>query len=369
MPRIRPNIGIMLAMPAQVLLRRFLLGGGAPLPADEDEGAACVTAAIEQGLAALLHEAVLRQGLPWPARALAALRDAHRAALARGVRQLEAARRVLALLAGQGLRGLPLKGVAVAETLYDGVADRPMADVDILALDDFPAALRVLEAAGFRRGEAADHACGLVDPETDVVVELHRSVTSCGSVFPLDAERLWSRSRPAAGRVPRLPAPEDLLVQLALHAAFQHGLALRLVQYLDFRRVFERTPPSHAALLEAARASRAESSLALALAAATALVGAPVPPALTEELARFLPARRAAWFGRRAADASTLVAPARSDLLRLRWWLAGDRRWALLAAALGTNDAAPAPLWRRLGRTATRAASLAWRWSPHAGRP
>jgi hypothetical protein len=352
-----------------LLLRRFLLSGEAPVPADEREAAACVAEAVEQGLAALLHEDVVRRALPWPPAALAALRDAHRSALARSVRQLESARRVLERLAAHGLRALPLKGAAVAESLYDGVADRPMGDVDVLALDDFAASQRVLEAAGFRERDVSDHACGLLDPESGVVVELHRSVTSCGRLFPQDAGRLWARSRPGAGRVPRLPAPEDLLVQLSLHAAFQHGLALRLVQYLDFRRVFERAPPGTEALLEAARGARAEPALALSLAAASVVVGAAVPDALAGALGRFLPARLEAWLERRVADPATLASPARADLLRLRFWLAGERRWTLLAAALWTGDEAAAPLWRRIGRTATRAASLAWRWSPHAGRP
>jgi hypothetical protein len=195
----------MLAMPNPTLrLRHFLLTAEAPIPAGEPEAAACVAAAVEQGLAALLHEEVVRRGVPWPPAALSALRDAHRSALARGVRQLETARRVMELLAAQGLRALPLKGAAVAETLYDGVADRPMGDVDVLALDDFEAALNVLVTAGFRRGDADDHACALIDPERGVVVELHRSVTSCGRLFPLDAGGVWSRSRPGAGRVPRL---------------------------------------------------------------------------------------------------------------------------------------------------------------------
>lgn len=345
-------------------LRRFLLSGEAPAPADEADGAACVSAAVEQGLAALLHEQVVRQGSPWPDQALAALRDAHRWSLARGVGQLAAARRVLALLAAQGLRGLPLKGAAVAESLYDTVAERPMADVDILALDDFAGSLRVLEAAGLREGDAGDHARSLVDPETGVVVELHRSVSSCGRLFPMDAERLWARSRPATGMVPRVPSPEDLLVQLSLHAAFQHGLALRLVQFLDFRRVFERTPPRPEALLEAAHAARALPSLALSLKAASVMVGASVPAPLSEALARRLPPRLGGWLARRLAAPATLLTPASTDLLRLRWWLAGDQRWTLVRASLGGE--ASAPLWRSVGRSARRAATLAWRWGPYA---
>ena len=40
--------------------------------------------------------------------------------------------------------------------------------------------------------------------------------------------------------MPELPSAEDLLVQLAAHAAFQHGLWLHLVQYLDFSRLLSR---------------------------------------------------------------------------------------------------------------------------------
>jgi hypothetical protein len=343
-------------------LRSFLLRGETPAPEDETDGAALVSAAVEHGLAALLHEQVVRQGARWPVAALAALRDAHRWSLARGVRQIDGARHVLALLETHGLRALPLKGAALAESLYDSVAERPMADVDVLALDDFAGSRGVLLAAGFRAGDADDHACCLIEPDTGVVVELHRSVTSCGSLFPLDAERVWTRSRPGTGLLRRVPSPEDLLVQLSLHAAFQHGLCLRLVQFLDFRRVFERSPPRTNVLLEEAHAARALPSLALALKAATAMVGATIPGELSEALARALPQRLTAWLARRIANAETLPTPADADLLRLRWWLAGDKRYTLLRTALGGQDG---PLWRRMERTVRRAVSLAWRWGPH----
>ena len=237
---------------ARADLRRWLLDGAAPRPRTGAEAGRLAAAAAEQGLVGLLHTDVVAQGVPWPG-GTGTLRAAHHQALARGVGQLDAAARVQALLRDRGLRSLPLKGAALAERLYDTVGHRPMADVDILALDDFAASVAALRDAGFAEAEAADHARSFVDPRSGTVVELHHSVTSPPGLFPVDAEGLWTRSVAAEGQVARVPCVEDLLVQLSLHAAFQHGLVLTLVQYLDFRRLFDAHP---AGLQEAPRRGR-----------------------------------------------------------------------------------------------------------------
>src|SRR4030042_1707373 len=111
-----------------------------------------------------------------------------------------------------------------------------MSDVDVLALERWPEAGGALREAGFAEVARGDHAWAFRDPGGHGIVELHRSVVSAPGLFPVDAEGLWARSRPGRGQLPRLPSPEDLLLPLALHAAFQHGFSLALVQWLDFRR-------------------------------------------------------------------------------------------------------------------------------------
>lgn len=337
-------------------LRRWLVQGDISVLSEPD-APALTALAIEQGLAGLLHEQIVAAVLPWPAESLALLRHAHRAALARGERQLESARRVIARLAASGLRALPLKGAALADTLYDSAADRPMADVDILALDDGPAALRILCAQGFREIEGSDHAAALLDPETGAVVELHHEVTSCGGLFPLDREDLWV-SRESG---------EYKLLLLSLHAAFQHGLVLRLVQWLDFRRLFERSEPDTPRVLELAQGARAARAVALAIEAATAVVGCRAPTALREALGASLPRSLETWLARRRSRPELFVPPAAPDLLRLRWALAHGRRAALLREALLAGAPTRAPLGR-LRHVAARATSLAWRWSTASSR-
>jgi len=333
-----------------------------PLPGDAPREAAAgiAVAARQQGVAGVLHRALDSEGeaaSPWPAEVREALARDRRTALARGVRQLALAARVLDRLDRAGLRALPLKGAALLETLYDFEDERTMADVDLLVLDDWPRARALLADDGFVECGRADHAAVLRDPETGAVLELHHSVTSSPGLFPLDRDGLWSRSVPGAGQVPRLPSAEDLLVQLSLHAAFQHGLVLSLAQWLDFRRLLERRSLDPQRLLAASAAARASAPLAAALEAARVVVQAPVPGWL-----RAVEARSVRLAGRAPLH---FVTPAPPDLARVRLSLLRGRRLELLRRTLfAETPGEPASFLHRIGRGAARAARLARHWGP-----
>lgn len=342
---------------SRAALREWLVSGRPPDPGSGAEAGALVEAAATQGLSGLLHEAV-HDHAGWPAEVRQSLLATRRALLRRASRQLDLAERTRRGLAEQGLRALPLKGAALAEWLYDSPADRPMADVDLLVLDDWDAALRVLLASGLTPEERADHAWSLREPHGGLLVELHRGLTSCPRLHPVDAAGLWSRSLPAGGQVQRRPAPEDLLVQLALHAAFQHGLVLSLVQWLDLRRLLEREPLDAARVAACARDACATAALASTLAVAARVVGAPLPA-----WAR-VPPRLERWLAPRLARPLTFVAPAPPSLARLRWELAAGRRWRLVADTLHPATGAlsdPRFAWR-LAHGLARGGRLAWRW-------
>ena len=342
-------------------LRRWLASGVLPVPRDAAEAAAIVEAAREQRLIALLHSAIeTAGGAAWSGAVRGVLADEHRRLLVRGVGQLDLAARVAALLAARGLRSLPLKGAALAESLYASPAERPMADVDTLALDDWQSSVRALEEAGFECAERADHAWSFVDPATRSLVELHRSVTSCGEVFGLDADALWSRARTAPGQVGRVPSSEDLLVQIAQHALFQHAGVLWLVQWLDIRRLIERDPPEPVRLARAAREARAALCVWAALAAATAIVGAPVYPELAPEAA--VPSALTAWVEEVRRDPLSAVTPAPPPLARLRWALAAGRRWSLITGTLRPPDAETGTALGSASAIVRRMAGLVRRW-------
>jgi hypothetical protein len=340
-------------------LQRWIVDGALPPAADEASAQALIEEAALQGMAGLLWAAVRSTSTSWPKAAHERLGGLNRSILFRAVQQLEVAAATEGALSAAGIPVVPLKGAAVCERLYDSPAERPMADVDLLVLGDWAGALRTVQARGLRPTGRGDHALVFQDPTTGVVLELHHSVTSCPGFHPLDADGIRRRAQTSAtGRL--RPSAEDLLVQLSLHAAFQHGLVLSLVQHLDFRRLLERGEIDVVRLLEAAEAGRAHASVAAALRLSEAVVGASVPGVLKNAfapppgLARLLDAAR--------ADPLALVAPALPRLARLRWELAAGRRAELLRRTLlpeepGRRHAA----WTAPFRAATRGAGLVWR--------
>ena len=324
-----------LSKPACASWRDWLVSGVTPTHPSPAEPRELRAEAGRQGLVGLVAAApgVLRA---MPDAVRAEWSQAARGLLARGVHQLHLAGGVLRQLEARGIRALPLKGAAVAEILYDSPADRPMADIDLLVLGDIASAVRLLEEdEAFRVVERADHALALRHAPTGGIVELHRSVTSAPGFYPLDAAGLWDRRESSSGLVPWRPSSSDLLVQLSLHAAFQHGFALSLVQFLDFRRLLERVRLDHARVLEAAAFAHAEGAVLLALTAARAVVGAEVPLALEadlEERASSLLRARAREIAK--GDPLTLLAPERPSLLRARWDLGHGRRLELVRRTL-----------------------------------
>lgn len=319
-----------------------------------------------QGLSGVLLQAVEDVPERWPADLRLALATTRRRRLARALGQIRLARRVVDLLAERRIRALPLKGAVLAETVYDLESDRPMSDVDVLALERWPDGVAALREAGFVEVDHGDHAWAFAEPSSRELLELHRSVTSCPGLFPLDAEGLWGRSRPGRGQISRLPSPEDLLVQLALHAAFQHAFVLSLVQWLDFRRVLEREAIATDRLLQVAAEASAEIPLGAALLAAEAVVEAPLPPPLRDVLRKKLPRGLRRWLEPRLAEPLAFTPPRAADHARVRWELVrGPRRrgelvWRTLFVPEGPEGRASfAERLRRASARARRFWSLA----------
>jgi hypothetical protein len=354
---------------ASLALRAWLASGTLATPANDQDAAATAAAAQAHRLGPLLYLAASSHGRGWPEDVLRELHDTYQRGFVGGSQRLDVAQQVLELMDRAALRALPLKGVTVAERLYASVAERPMVDVDILTLDDWPASVAVLEAAGFRVIDRADHAWVFTEPVQHVTVELHHSITSCPGLFPVDREGLWARRRRGPGHVKPAPSAEDLLVQLALHTAFQHGLVSSLGQYLDFRRLLEREPPDTDRVLAIAASARAEPPLAAALEAAASTVAAPVPERLRSELRRRTSRGFQTWLARRLREPPGLLVSPRPSLSRARWALAPGRRLAFVLGTLApTSPASEGPPWRQPWRVLARIASLARRWGPDAVR-
>jgi hypothetical protein len=321
---------------ARALLRGLVREGRLPSSAPPELGLDVLAdAATAQGVSSLLLASVERGEAPWAEPLRVRLAAERRARLARTLAQIQLLARTMGFLAADGIRTLPMKGAVLAEAVYDVECDRPMSDVDLLALERWREGLGVLLARGFSLVSAGDHAWALREAASGEVLELHRSVVSAPGLFPCDVEALWARRLRGAAQLAFRPSPEDLLLQLALHASFQHGLVLTLVQWLDFRRVLEREAVDLARLAALAAESRAEVPLAAALRAARAVVGAPVPPFVVESP---LPRALARRLDAGDADPLSFIAPSAVSLGRVRLELLAGRRGELLWRTLVLPD-------------------------------
>ena len=231
-----------------------------PLPAGL-AAEAVLAAAREQGMASLLLGALERERPAWADAILApARRGAPRAARAhaRADRPRGARPR-----AARGARD-PGAAAQGSRARRDGVRRRggppDVGRRPARARALFRTASARSREAGFTEVARGDHAWAFRDPAGHGILELHRSVVSAPGLYPLDREGLWARRRAGRGQLRVLPSAEDLLLQLAFHAAFQHGLVLSLAQWLDFRLVLEREPIDVARLAGARHAPRAPSA-------------------------------------------------------------------------------------------------------------
>lgn len=228
-------------------------------------------------------------------RKMARVADFQLTGFARGLEQ------TLAVLADAGIPVMLLKGAALAHTVFDSFAERPMGDLDLLLPEErVEAGWQALHDAGWEPeyGEAEtfwedlQHLRPLVNPaRLPVAIEVHRSIVRPGP-FSIDAERLWAEARDIdVGGVPaRVPSPHHQILHLSIHFAWQNMLQRLTVRTArDVAFVLERDPPEWADVVGVARQSRAESCVYWTLRLARTLGIARPPREVVDQLEPALP--------------------------------------------------------------------------------
>jgi len=73
------------------------------------------------------------------------------------------------------------------------------------------------------------------------VIELHWNITRPTNPFEIDLDGVWQRAKSAviANCETHVLSPEDLLLHLSMHGAYQHKLAFRLRSIYDIKKVVD----------------------------------------------------------------------------------------------------------------------------------
>lgn len=225
---------------------------------------------------------------------------------------------VLAALAATGVTPALYKGAALAHTVYPDPTCRPMGDLDLwLTTEDLPRAQTALEAIGYVQGfrehrppaiqatrQGQIQLCGRAGRG---LVELHWGVFPGEWLYrtaSIEDGAVWSRLQPiqVRGQSVLTLAPEDAIIQLAVHLAVNHQMGHpRLRGMMDIVLVARHQPVDWLTLAARARGWRVATAtwLVLALAAdmlaldeaRTALPRLQPPPFQRALLARFVDTR------------------------------------------------------------------------------
>ncbi|MBI1374445.1 MAG: hypothetical protein GC159_17145 [Phycisphaera sp.] len=248
-------------------IARVLLAIVSPLAAPRDvrrslerlsarDRARLVRRAADEGLAPSLHAAITAcdaaHVLPDPlvarVRQLATHCLAHNLAFGRAIDG------ILDAFRDRGVDVALLKGSHLITLSPHAARHRPMVDVDLLVpRASVAAATQRLDSIGYQQdaatpawnddvfGDDYHHAPVFVDPRTGIPIELHHDLAPRYAPFALDVDAIWRRADTIRrnGRDVRVLAPDDLLLHLSLHAAFNHSLEVGVRPLVDIATVID----------------------------------------------------------------------------------------------------------------------------------
>ena len=230
--------------------------------------------AVRHGLIPLLYRQTPALHAPGPA--LDRLEREFAAASQRSLALTAELVDVMRMFRTAGVSATPFKGPALAAAVYGDVTLRQFRNLDILLhRADVAAAERVLAHLGYRAQPSSRYARGYL--RGDTTIDLHWAIAPRCFGSRSSVAGLWVRRRPVTLDELRLsiPAPEDHLLLLALHAG-QHVWG-RIGWLADVAELLERHPAlDHAAVRYEARRHGIERLVRLGLALASALVDAPL---------------------------------------------------------------------------------------------
>ncbi len=200
----------------------------------------------------------------------AAGRDEYAASLVAAARRASVVGSIAAELQRRGVRAAPIKGFALAQSVYGDPAERPMNDVDLLVpVAELAEGVRALHALGFLRVGMARKLSGfyhaVVFERDGHMIELHRSIVQHHRT-KLYIGEMWRRATadPKQPGLYRLDDVDQLLLCL-LHVA-RHELAVPAINFVDIHRLYNQLSSAQRdVLLERARTSRVSRSVAAVL--------------------------------------------------------------------------------------------------------
>lgn len=206
-------------------------------------------------------------------------------------------RLVMKALNSADIPTIPLKGIVMANSIYESIGLREMNDFDLLVPPEkLKRSVEILTGMGYKPVkpfylasliQTAKHMPGFIKKD-HVMIEIHWNITSPNTNYSIDPHELWDQAVPAQilDYETLMLSPEDLLLHLCLHTSYEHQFNFGLRPSCDIAEVIDHCGGTLDWQTVTQRATQRNwaRGVYLALVIASEFVGADVPRNVLERL-------------------------------------------------------------------------------------
>lgn len=232
-----------------------------------------------------------------PEMAAAQFKEASRSNTLRNLRFNGELHLLLTALNAENIPLILLKGMVLANTVYENIGLREMNDIDVLARPEHLTRIAdILMGMGYKPLQPIDvdvtmqvgHHLPPLIKKGLAMYEIHWNLTNPNECYNIDPHGLWERAVPIqiAGCKTLMLSPEDMLLHLCLHTSYQHPFIFGLRPFCDISKIIEHFGSTLDWQTVTDRAYRQgwQRGVYLALRLAVELAGAAVPIDILERL-------------------------------------------------------------------------------------
>ena len=206
-------------------------------------------------------------------------------------------RLLLTALNAENIPLILLKGIVLANTVYENIGLREMNDIDVLTRPgDLQRIADILTGTGYRpiqpfRADViiqtAHHLPGLIK-KGHAKIEVHWNITHPNKNYSIEPHGLWERAVPVQISVCQtlMLSLEDLLLHLCLHTSYLHPFTFGLRPFCDIAETIDHfgSTLDWRTVVDRAISQHWQRGVYLALQLAIELAGASVPDHVMEKL-------------------------------------------------------------------------------------
>jgi len=156
--------------------------------------------------------------------------------VASNLSKIESAIRMLQIFQREGISAIPLKGLALIETVYRDPGIRPMADIDLMVdRNDFQSVKDILTDMGYAFVDSFRGSIDFTDMQNELF-DIHAQFTKFDALFHIDYAEIRSRLRSVSigGQIQTgILCPEHQVIHIALHLAPGLYTGLNFLNLID----------------------------------------------------------------------------------------------------------------------------------------